>query len=63
MKEYENWARKQYDYNDEEQEIVKGEKIKCTEEEVRIAIKKINKNKAIGEDRLSMKPIDKKELE
>ena len=42
---------------------IEGEKIVCEETEVKAAIKKINKNKAIGSDHLSMKPIDKKELE
>ena len=41
----------------------KIESLRIEEDDIKMAIKRINKNKAIGEDRLSMKPIDKKELE
>ena len=34
----------------------------CTEKEIKTALLKINKNKAIGGDHLSLKPIDKKEI-
>ena len=62
MEEYYIWAKKQY--LDESKPITRytTDYTWFSPEEVRYFIKKINKNKALGTDNLSMKTLDDKKI-
>ena len=59
--EYTMWAKKQYDADINVITTKNCKKIIIETEEMVRAINKINKNKAIGIDNLTLKPLDKKE--
>ena len=55
------WAKKQYDADANVTTTRNCKKIIIENEEMMRAVNKINKNKAIGIDNLTLKPLDKKE--
>ena len=55
------WAKKQYDADVNVTTTRNCKKIIIENEEMMRAVNKINKNKAIGIDNLTLKPLDKKE--
>ena len=60
MDEYYKWAKKQY--LDEEKPVTNYSEdyTQLTPEEIKLAIRKLKKNKALSADSLSMKPLDDK---
>ena len=56
--EYIRWVRQKYDEDKCVTSTNKGKKIVIETDEIIKAIKELNKNKALGMDNLSLKPLD-----